>query len=646
MKSINTLFLPLSEKKAEMLATTTAGGAAVFAGWSIAEISAASVIQNAPAFAGLNLRVDRAEKALAELISIGVQVDAGKCSGEFGTLMAGRFKADSFRSGLIHLPSIPARLLDPERIAAGEFLHGNGNWDFEFKRRLSAELDPFTETFSTSDGKSFKLTNQQARTFRIFQTELDESMSVQALAGTGKTHMIERMVDSLGQYRPLLLAYTGVQLRALMMRVGVDRVTGKTFGELATECLERDRTKPNRRGGKRSHLRHQVAPSAVADRLGFGPVGAFAPWQVAQTCNRMVMRFCSGKDAVIDERHIPKLDFPLGELDRVALVSYARLLWQQTIEPTSPAFDLPLRGYHRIKHLALTEDAFIDPTFTHIIVDESHDLSWAMCAFLDRCPQPVISLGDACQRLDGHVSKRAPATRHREVLHSIRAGRQIESVVNTLIDRNPVINVGHLEGNSDRDTKVIYYDSAEIPTEPTTILCNSEWGLFEWFQRLGNAGAKFSLLPGAESSFRRFVLDCIELFNNRVRPTHSALFKYSTWTSLRKEIGKDDSAFLRIERMLQKGYKSTDFDASMMLLDTTGGAPIKLGRVADARNTEIDSVMLAPDLLGQIEPGDRTGAAKAFASIYTGGTRARYRLIVPGHLEGWASDLAAKATRK
>ncbi|HFL7937928.1 AAA family ATPase (plasmid) [Pseudomonas fulva] len=638
------LFIPLTEEKADALAAHDARPAEVLAQWSVPEIASASLIQNALSFSDQPQRLDKTEKALAQLISIGLQVEASQSPGEFARVMAARFSRDSFKAGLDDLPKIPARLLTDEQCQAGGYLLESGEWNYQFKSQLAEELNPFTEAFSTSDGKTFSLTSQQARTFRIFQTEFDESMNVQALAGTGKTFMIERMVDTLSRYRPLLLAYTQVQLQALMSRIGAGRVDGMTFGQLATVCLERDQTKPQRRGGNRARLSYQLTPSAVAQRLSLGPVGPLVPWEVAQTCQRMVMGFCFGRDSEIGARHIPAFDKELSELDKLALVEYANRLWLQTIEPTDRKIQLPLRGYHRIKHLSLEEDVFIDPVYTHIIIDESHDLSWAMCAFLDRCQLPVITLGDACQRLDGKLSKRAPATRHREIVHSIRAGRQIESVINTLIDQNPIVRVSHLEGSRERDTKVVFYDSAEIPNEPTTILCNSEWGLFEWFQRLGNAGAKFSLLPGADNDFRRFVLDCVELFNNKIRPRHRALFKYTSWASLRKDMAKD-TAFIRIERMLNKGYNTSDFETSLQWLDSSGQAPIKLGRVADARNTEINTVMLAPDVLSRIQPGDKFGAAEALSKIYTGSTRARFKLIVPGEVRDWASDLAARANR-
>lgn len=639
-----TLHLPLTEEKALALAAYNAHPAVVLSGWTISEIACALVIQNALSL-DAHMRADKSEKSLAELIKIGTQVDEAKGAGEFSRVIAARFDRLKFKAGLEGLSLIPARLLEQDVIEEGGFLDDDGKWNFKHNAELPARLNPFTEEFAAPNGKLFTLTSQQARTFKIFKTELDESLDVQAVAGGGKSFLVERMVDTLGHFQPLVIAHTQVQLNAILDRVGRSRVTGMTFGQLATECLERDKTKPYRRGGFRAKPSHKLRPDEVAKRLDFKPMGDIPAWQVATICNRMMMRFCFGDDNEIGAQHIPSLDSALSEVDKAMLVEYARNFWQQTTEPTDPKLELPLRGYHRIKHLALTPDAYIDPKYTHILVDESHDLTWPMCTFLDRSNLPVITLGDACQRIDGNFSRRSPATRRREIFHSIRAGRQIEGVVNPLIERNPVIQVPQMEGSQSRDTKIVFYDTPTIPTEPTTILCHSEWGVFEWFQRLGNASARFSLLPGADRAFRMFVLDCIELYNNRVRPSHSALFKYTSWTSLRKDQTGNDPAFNRIEQMLKKGYTSLDFEASFRLLDQSGDAPIKLGRVSDARNTEVDCVMLAPDLLTTIGVGDRIGAAKAFASVYTGGTRAKYKLIVPGVTRDWATDIAARARK-
>ncbi|SFU19420.1 AAA family ATPase [Pseudomonas marincola] len=484
------------------------------------------------------------------------------------------------------------------------------------------------------------LSNQQNRTFRVIHAEPEESIHIQGLAGTGKTHMIERLVDSLSSFRPLMLAYTSVQLEALMQRVGAGNVRGMTFGNLANYVI--DRCLGYYKPGMRSSPRHQVPPEQIASRLGFGPIGRLNPAQIAITCGRMVASFCNSTDLTLSEQHIPK-GYNLDAVGRMALVGYAQNMWNQTVEPTDPRLQLPLRGYHRIKHMTLLHEAMIGREFTHIIVDEAHDLSAPLAAFLDRCMQPVITLGDAYQRLDGAFFKRASTLRQHEITHSIRAGKQIENVINPLIDKHPILKLASLEGNRGIETKVIYYDSPEVPTGKVTILVDSEWGLFEWFQRLGSAGANFSLLPGSVNTFRRFILDCVGLYYGHERPTHSAIFKYTSWDDLRADMGSKNSSFQRIDRMLSKGYSTVEFEASLRSLDVTGSAPLKLGRVIDARNSEIDAVMLAPDLLNQIGPGDRIAASKAFAALYTGGSRARHKLIVPGYLRDWATDTSKAA---
>jgi hypothetical protein len=61
--------------------------------------------------------------------------------------------------------------------------------------------------------------------------------------------------------------------------------------------------------------------------------------------------------------------------------------------------------------------------------------------------------------------------------------------------------------------------------------------------------------------------------------------------------------------------------------------------VSDVRNREFDSVMLAPDLLPaptRISDSDRT---KLLSAIYTGASRTKHELILPGYLSDWVTDL-------
>lgn len=634
------LFLPLLATQADELAQGKIDPVTVFATWGDPELAVAAVIQKLPTLAGQPRSDMQVEKALADLVNIGQQLATTQPAGTFAALLAARFEKSAFARGLSLLPKVNARFLDEEAFAAKEYLLDSGHWDFDFRARYAEKFQPVRQVLYTPSEKEVRLSDQQARTYRMVMAEPDESIHIQGLAGTGKTHMIESFVDSFAACRPLFLAFTKAQLSEVTSRVGRANTVGMTFGDLADYVLSRD---PDYvRPGRRASARHQVHPSEISERLNIKGIATFTPTQVASLCTRMVSSFCYGQDIDIGSQHIPR-GIKLNPTDSAILVKYAQLVWEETILPTVPGLYLPLRGYHRIKHMALSRDAIIGREFTHIIVDEAHDLSRTLADFLDRCPQPVITLGDAYQRLDGSFYTRAGNLRKHEISHSVRAGCEIESVINPLIDKHPILQLASLEGNGEINTKVTYYDSPEIPDGPVTILVDSEWGLFEWFQRLGAKNANFSLLAGSVETFRRFILDCIGLYHEQVRPTHSALFRFGNWHDLRAAIDGENASFLRIERMLSKGYRAIDFENSWLKLDQSGNAPIKLGRVADARNSEIPNVMLAPDLLGAPMPGDRNGISRAFSALYTGATRAQRKLIVPGYLKDWVTDAARSA---
>jgi len=634
------LFLPLLATQADELAQGKINPATAFATWGDPELAVVAVIQKLPALAGKPQSDMQVEKALADLVKISRDLAESQPAGTFAALLAARFEIGAFARGLSLVPKVGARFLDEETFTAKEYLLESGHWDFDFRVKYAEKFQPLKEVLYTPSEKEVRLSDQQARTYRMVMAEPDESIHIQGLAGTGKTHMIETLVESLAACRPLFLAFTTAQLGELTSRVGRTNAVGMTFGDLADHVLSRDHDYV--RPGRRASPRHQVQPSEIAEQLNINGIATFTAAQVASLCTRMVSSFCYGQEVDIGIQHIPR-GIRLSPTDSAILVKYAQLVWDETILPTVPGLYLPLRGYHRIKHMTLSRDAIIGREFTHIIVDEAHDLSRPLAYFLDRCPQPVITLGDAYQRLDGSFYARAGNLRKHEISRSIRAGCEIEAVINPLIDKHPILQLAGLEGNGEINTKVAYYETPEIPEGPVTILVDSEWGLFEWFQRLGAKNARFSLLAGSVTTFRRFILDCIGLYHEHVRPTHSALFRFGSWHDLRAAIDGENASFLRIERMLSKGYRAIDFETSWLKLDQSGHAPIKLGRVSDARNSEIPTVMLAPDLLGAPVPGDRNGISRAFSALYTGGTRAQRKLIVPGYLKDWITDASRSA---
>ncbi len=638
-------FLPLSPETAQQLVQNRHDLASL----QVPELAAVLLIQNLPSLARAGQTAPRIEAALAKALSAGLDSNAEYGPHIFGQAVAERFSPVAFKEGLDLLDSMMFNLLEMDEVAERKYLKPDGAWDFSFRIEHAAQLNPLKEAISTDSGETIFLTTPQFRIFKSLLSELDEHLNLQGLAGVGKTSMISTLLEYLKPEETLLLAHTPQQLTALTSRLGSKKFVGMTFGQLASQLLFTPPTVYRRPDRQRYQPTYQMADVDVGKVLSFQPVGSFSTKRVADICRRTVQSFCYSSGREISADNIPLVDENLTDVDRAALLGYSNLMWQEITQPRllfeGRRTHLPIRVYHLLKLLSLDTSIFLSlETYRHIVIDEAHDLSAPLLQFLDRCPQATCTLGDVCQRLDGLPAHRGKHVRQREISQSVRSGRQMEEIVNPLIAAHPRAELAPLIGARDRKTIIKYYDRSDIPEDGTTILVKSEWGVFEWFQRLAGARASFCMMPNSEKKFRIFVNDCIELYHNGSPPRHGILFRHSTWGSLAKKYANDYS-FQTIEAMLERGYSFNDFERSMEKMDRTGHAKILLGRVSDARSLEMDKVMLGRDLLSPIRKGDIDEAAMVFAGLYTGSSRARYKLIVPGHMRDWLVDQSAKVKR-
>lgn len=641
----NHYFLPLSLETAQQLVQ----GRKELADLQVPELAAVLLIQNLPSLIRAGQAAPRIEVALAKALSAGVDSDAEHGVHTFAQAVTERFSPVAFKEGLSLLDDLLFNLLETDEVAERKYLTHDGGWDFSFRIKHAAQLNPLKEAITTESGKTIFLTTPQFRIFKIMRTELDEHLHLQGLAGVGKTSMISTLLEYLSPEETLLLAYTSQQLQALTARLGSKKFVGMTFGQLASKLLYTPPTIYSKPERQRYQPTYQMADADVAKVLGFQSIGNFSSARVADICRRTVQSFCSSSASEISADNVPKLDGNLGAVDLAALVGYSNLLWQETTQPRilfeGRKTHLPIRVYHLLKMLSLDANISLRSSiFRHIVIDEAHDLSAPLLQFLDRCPQATCTLGDLCQRLDGLPVQRGMHVRQREISQSVRSGQQMEEILNPLIAAHPRAELAPLVGARDKKTTIEYYDRSDIPEDGTTILAKAEWGLFEWFQRLAGAGASFCMMPESEYQFRRFVNDCIELYHHGSPPKHAVLFRHSTWEGLAATYANDYS-FKTIEAMLDRGYSSSDFERSMEKMDRTGQAKILLGRVSDARSLEMDKVMLGRDLLSPIRTGDVGEAARTFSGLYTGSSRARYKLIVPGHMRDWMVDQAVNVRK-
>lgn len=488
------------------------------------------------------------------------------------------------------------------------------------------------------------LTSEQSRIFREVKAQADDHLHVQGYAGTGKSFLIRSLATMLepSGARLLVLAERQRQLDALLAGLGrMPHVQARTFERLVNEMTPARLLDPvNVRMSRTNYDSPTPHDDEVVRYLDIHATGGFSVQDLVKMVRSTVAGFCFSGDPEIDTGHIPSWIAPtLDDSTRLTVLHHATQLWRATLLPDSPSFQPPVRGYHRIKWAALNGWT-IPARYTHVIIDECHDLAKPMLQILDASPQAVISVGDEYQNLQGRPQRRDNIIRQRVVTSSVRAGRALEQVVNSIILAHPGATKLPFHGNPATRTEVVYYDRPQAPDEPATVLVHDTWGLFEWSQRLASENIDIELLSSAER-LDVFVSDCIDLYQRGFRPRHPELFRFASWHAVAERFSQNQG-FQRIDRMLSKGYGAQDWAKVSTRRIEPGRRRCSLGLISDVRNREFDVIMLTPELVEHAWQSRSFALAAASSSIYVAVTRARRRLIVPERLREWLEEIASR----
>lgn len=631
------IFLPLYRTVAQSLSEGKLPE--FFSSATVAQLAAVLFIQNAEKFAQQHAALASMQRQLAQIISAGNQANQ-QFAQAFQQLVAERFSVQLFCAGLAQLPSLKVSLLDDEHPAAEErYLDAEGEWLFSFSSEYQKEVMPLQKVYFAEYQTELSVTDPQDRTLREFLAAPDESFNVQGYAGSGKTHLISRFTQLLEPQRTLLLAQTFGQLQALKSRAG-EHFPAMTFGQAVAQVLDNNLLANSWRLKDKSRAQQtwQVSHAQVVQWLNLPAIAYLSAEQVASICVRTVASFCHTQADSIDVVHLPAgIASNLAPVDIAVLLETVRRYWSELVQPSEPQIRLPIRGYHRIKLMSLTDEV-LDTQYSHIIVDEGHDIPTPMLQILDRSPQAVITLSDELQNLNGMAAARNHLIRQRNITQSVRLGKQVEHVINPLIQAHPGVTKELFSGRADQSTHVQHYSGWHIPQQATTVIVADEFDLFAWFQRLTHAGVSFKLARSTFKDFMLFAQDCIELYQQGTRPRHGLIFRYSSWDALTAAMSSNPS-FGAIARMLEKGYTLADFQTAVDRHMRKGGGSIILARVSDSKNMEFSRVYLSRDLLVKPSSHDNQDSrARLFSSLYTACTRAQHELIVPDSFADWIAD--------
>lgn len=637
------LFLPLTDGLAAQLAANRAVDD-VLANASIAEIAVVLLLQNLPALVAKNTSLSKIETMFEGVVEIGLApIPKGQPS--FAQQVQERFDPKNFSQGLALIQSIGISLLEEDIVVEKDYLLATGRWDRQFTQRHKARVNPPLLELPMPGGRVIYLGDQQARLFGDLRQGLDESIHLQGYAGIGKTFLITRFFELLNPATTLLMAHLPSQLVELKKRVHVpsnsDQLNAFTFGHMANLILNSDESPQAWKitDRQRAMTDYLVTDQQTVNWLKIQPVGPLQPRVVANLCRRTVFSYCMSASTDIEARHLPAIGSRLSSADLEVLLEYSRLMWRETVMPSSPSIRFPVRNAHRIKYLSLSTHLDFPDCYTHIIVDEAHDLSPVTLQILDRSSRAVITLGDDYQHIAGMAAKRNGMVRQRNITQSIRSGKQMGGVLNPLIQLHPGSVKDEFEGRADYPTVIIPYDgSTLIPDKPTTIIVANEWGLLNWFSNLVDAAAIFEMPPSARQELTSFITGLCNLYREGRRANHRMLFQYESWDSLATAMG-GNHAFRCALRLLEEGLTTQQFDGLLNAHCPDAGAAIKLARIDDVKNQEFNTVLLSRDLMRPPKAGSAHSTARICSMLYTAASRAKHELIVPGNLGGWLQDI-------
>jgi hypothetical protein len=631
----NPLFLPISAEVFERLLAS--GESEVLEQLSDAELAAVLVIQNLESCNSDQSRAFASEQILAKLIHWGNESQYKPSEVSLLAEALRLFDVGKLRSGsrLLHGENI--ELLPDDTVKSQEYLLPSGEWDTGFRKAYFLRNYAFNSRVVTQRNQELWLSSAQDKVLRTFYANRDEHLHIQGYAGIGKSHLIGSMLQFLEVRKTLVLAKTTSKLNELKQRSKLSFFNGLTFEVFSRKLLGEARFNKGLIDNRASAA--HVSNTLIAERLLIGPLRGFSPADVVSLCMRVLDAYCESADYRISEKHIPFFMVPLSAVEANVLIEYSNRIWY-CVDPSNPSdFVLPLRGMFLVKKASLL-GVSVPARYTHILIDESHDLPASLMRILKKSSQVLITLGDEYQRLSGPALKRSLDVRQSDVTFSVRSGENLERILNPLIQAHPNKIKLAFEASSGVKINVFEYCDPIFPKAPSTILVSSVWEKFQWLKYLVDSQQDFILLGDADGLIE-LAKACVRLYRNESaqfnhsneRP-HEMLYQYSTWDEL-AAVHSNDNAFLWLQSQLADGYKVSDVPTSGQSQNASQGKAHRLGRVEDVGNMEFESVMLAPELLSYSRCKDAYELDQRICAVYTAASRARHDLYIPGDIEEW-----------
>lgn len=599
------------------------------------ELAALLVIQNLAQVAEKDLTAENAEKILAKLIGWAAdprQAAVGGLQAEARRL----FDPRKLYFGLEVVKKLKLRFLLAEEVIAQDYLLPDGQWDAGYKLRHLQGNNPFSQHMVTPRHRERWLSAEQDTLIKTFRANLDENLHVQGYAGIGKSHLLVALMEHLQPAKTLLLARTEEKLETLRRRMltASEKRAGQTFQGFARDLLYGQRSQPastQLKGPSREALAQEL------NIFGFRHLDAPAALDV---CLKVLECYCRSRDYSLSERHLPFFKQALSGVDLRVLLEYASRVWRYLEANPLWASRTGFEALLMIKRASLA-GCVVPARYTHVLIDESQDIPESLMQIIERGRQVLITLGDEYQQTRGVMVKRKSDVRHSNISYSVRSGRNVEQLLNPLINRHSEKSKVLFEGARDADVGIEFYPIGFVPPEGCVVLTASLWDMMKWAIQLHDANCTFSFAHlRMQRDFVYFMTCAIELFKSDFyapdqsqKGVHPYFSDMPDWNQVR-DANQFDEAFLWVEAELGNGFNVANLTQLNRMIGPSGKS-VLLMLAEEAGGMEFNRVLLTTELLTNVRFKNAYALDERICAVYIAISRAKQQLYLPYDVVEW-----------
>ena len=636
------LYIPITHATLEQLSQSPNDLAVVIQRLSPPELAALVLIYGIPSLyqAGQSNEafISRAERLLARFIE-------HPSSQALQQELIHTLKPEQILAGKALLEKVPIQLMTTEQIQARNYLKWDNQWvwDWEFKNREQPVFFP-SRLLNKTSPKTLVVSKDQERLVSIILADKSESVSVQGYAGSGKTKIISFLADELSKDKPLFLTETWEQAQALRQKLTgaqVDTFAGTVNFLIRNKLLGTVRNISDRYGKQYNNSGQRIfSDEQLADKLECFDIGDYRRGRIIKDARQVVENFCYSTDPIMTTKHIPEryVRF-LTPLKQQALLVVAKRMWELVCIPQGGIL-LPLRNYHLIKALALSGMGIVREC-SHIIVDESHNLSPATLQILQQTAKPVLTFGDYYQALQGlDKPHHLPSILNSNTLtRSVRIGENMAGFYNKLMLRHPIAPEAEFLGNNTKRTQIEVYKQFTFPEKPCFILAYSYWSVFWLAYTLYLRNGSCHILQSYKNEFDWLIKEAIDFFYGTKKPSHYEFYGADSWLGFIDRKRQTEPTIDDIDQWIQSGRLNKLSLAEFLRSATEPpqANTYQIRRVWDCRNIEFERVCLFNDVINNAGTINRN-YAQTISHIYTGTSRAQNELYIPALIKDWLDN--------